>query len=144
MPIDWKSFKDLEKQPNFPQLREEEWVPFVPTFRSDDLATDIYQDKNNLYVELPLVGIKPENVEISIENGILTIEGKSEEKKETQTKDYFKKEINRGSFQRTIKLPLEVKEDQASAESDKGILKITIPKLSKVNKKGKKVPIKIK
>ncbi|OGZ37770.1 MAG: hypothetical protein A3E90_01015 [Candidatus Portnoybacteria bacterium RIFCSPHIGHO2_12_FULL_40_11] len=145
MPIQWRPFKDLDRPFNLPDMFEkDEWMPFVPTFRSEELNVDIYQDKDNLYIETPLTGVKPEEVEISIEDNVLIIEGKSEEKKEIKEKDYLRKEIRRGNFKRVIKLPVEVVEDKAEAESVSCILKITIPKTSKAVSKGKKIPIKIK
>ncbi len=147
MPIKWRQFKELERpfHPSTPDgFEEDDWVPFVPTFRPEEPAIDIYQDKNNLYVEIPLVGVKPENVEISIEDNILTVQGKIQEEKETKQKDYLRKEIRRGSFRRVIKLPAEVKEGKAVAETANNILKITIPKVAKAIPKTKRVPIKIK
>ena len=145
MPIKWKPFNDAERPFQFPELPgEEDWVPFVPHFRPEEPAIDIYQDKNNLYVEIPLIGIKSKDVKISIENNILTIEGKTEEKKELKEQDYLRKEIRRGSFRRLIKLPVPVKENQAKAESEGGILKIAIPKIIKSLSKGKQIPIKVK
>lgn len=145
MPIQWRPFKNLERPFNLPDIfEEEEWVPFVPTFRAEEPAVDVYQDKDNLYVEIPLTGIKPEDVEISIEENILNISGKSEEKKEVKEKDYLRKEIRRGGFKRVIKLPVKVQEDKAAAEIVSGLLKITIPKVAKALPKTKKIPIKIK
>jgi HSP20 family protein len=146
MPIKWRQFRELEKRPfELPDIGEEsEWVPFMPAFRPEEPAVDIYQDRNNLYVEVSLVGVKPENVEVSIEDNILTIQGKAEEKKEIKEKDYLRKEIRRGTFRRVIKLPVEVKGDKALAESAGGMLKITIPKVAKAIPKTKRVPIKIR
>jgi HSP20 family protein len=145
MPIKWRPFRELERPFQLPDVFEEdEWVPFVPTFRAEEPAVDIYQDKNNLYIEVPLAGIQPKDVEISIEDNILTIQGKTEETKEIKEKDYLRKEIRRGSFRRVIKLPVEVKGNKASAESSGGILKITIPKVAKTGPKAKRVPIKIR
>jgi len=145
MPIKWKQFGDMESPLNLPEMpTDEDWVPFVPHFRNEDPALDIYQDKSNLYIEIPLVGIKSKDVKVSIENNILTIEGKTEEKKELKEHDYLRKEIRRGSFYRSIKLPIPVKEDSAQAESIDNILKITISKIAKSTTKGKQIPIKIK
>jgi len=146
--IKWRPFRELEKP--FEDLEkffsDEEWIPFVPTFpfRAEEPAVDIYQDKDNLYVEMPLAGIKPEDVEISVEDDVLTIQGKSEEKKEIKEKDYFRKEIRRGAFKRVIKLPVEVKAEKAKAESKDGMLKITLPKVTKTLPKGTKIPVKVK
>ncbi len=145
MPIKWKQFKELERSSDFPDISEEdEWVPFVPSFRAEDPALDIYQDKNNLYVEIPLVGINPKNIEIFIDDNILTILGKKEEKKKVKEKDYLRKEIKKGAFRRVVKLPMEVKGNRATAESVGGMLKITIPKTSKAIPQSKRIPIKIK
>lgn len=148
MPINWqpfKEFKELERPDHFPgALREDGWSPFMPSLRPEEPAVDIYQDKNNLYIEVSLAGMKPENVEISIEDNILVIHGKTDEKKETKEKDYLRKEIKKGSFHRMIKLPLDVNGDKATAESFEGVLKITVPKIAKTISGAKKVPIKIK
>ena len=145
MPIKWQPFKEIERPFHLPHLpEEEEWVPFVPTFRPEEPAIDIYQDKNNLYLEIPLISVKPEDVEISIEDNILTIQGKTQEEKGAKDKDYLRKEIRKGSFRRVIKLPVEVKGDRAVAESTAGMLKITVPKVAKTISKAKRVPIKVK
>jgi len=145
MPIKWQPFKGIERPSRLPDIFEEdEWMPFIPAFRKDEPAVDIYQDKNNLYVELPLIGIKPKDVRISIENNILNVSGESQEKKEIKSKDYLRKEIRRGSFRKVVKLPIDVRSGKASAETTEGILKITIPKSSQGASKATKVPIKIK
>jgi len=145
MPIKWQPFKGIERPSRLPDIFEEdEWTPFIPAFRKDEPAVDIYQDKNNLYVELPLIGIKPKDVQISIENNILNVSGESQEKKEIKSKDYLRKEIRRGSFRKVVKLPIDVRSGKASAETTEGILKITIPKSSRGASKATKVPIKIK
>jgi HSP20 family protein len=145
--IKWQPFKDLNQHKFEPDdffAPQEEWVPFVPTFKVEEPAMDVYQDKDNFYVEMPLSGISPEKVEISVENHVLTVSGQIEEKKEEKGKQYLKKEIRRGSFQRSMRLPSEVKGDKATAESKNGILKITIPKTQKASSQAKRIPIKIK
>lgn len=152
MPIKWQPFKQPERPLDFPgapgvpgmPIPEEGWIPFLPNQRIEEPAIDIHQDKNNLYVEISLIGIKPENVEISIEDNILIIQGKSEDEKEIKKKDYLRKEIRKGSFRRVIELPVEVKGNKAVAESKGGVLRIVIPKVAKAISKTKKIPIEIK
>ena len=105
-------------------------------------AVDVWEDKNNVYVETPLPGIDPENVDISIENDVLTIEGSAEKKNEIDEKNYYRKEVRYGAFHRAIALPSSVKSDSAKAEYIKGVLKINIPKEERV--KPKKVQIEVK
>lgn len=89
---------------------------------------DVYQDKDNVYVETPLPGIKVEDVNISIENDVLTIEGTTKKETEVDEKNYFRKEVRTGSFHRAVALPAAVSGEKATAEYADGILKITVPK----------------
>lgn len=125
-------FRDFDKF-----LQEGSWdgMDFNP-------AMDIYQDKDNVIVETSLPGVNPEKVEITIENDVLTISGQAEDQKEVKRENYYRKEIYQGSFSRAVILPMRVKADEAQAQSEKGILKITIPKAEEV--KPKKIAIKVK
>ena len=91
-------------------------------------AIDMYEDKDSVIVETQLAGIDPNEVEISIENDVLSIKGESEKKSEVDDKNYYRKEIRRGSFYRSIHLPTHVLGDKAEAVAADGVLKITIPK----------------
>jgi len=112
-------------------------VPAIP--RKIKPSMDIYQTKDSVVAEAQLAGVDPKDVEVTVENNILTIKGETKKEKETKEKDYYFKEIKSGSFVRSITLPVPVKADGAKAESDEGILRITIPKAEK--KVLKKVPI---
>ena len=107
-------------------------------------AMDIYQTRDSVVVETPLAGVDPEKVIISIENDILTIEGKQEKKTEVDEKEYYRHEVRSGSFHRAVSLPAAVKGETAKAEYEDGILKITIPKVAKAKPKQIKVEIKKK
>ena len=145
MPIKWQPFQDQKKNPNMPDLFEQEdWLPFMPMMKNEHPAIDIYQDKTNLYIEVSLTGVNPKDIEVSIEDNILTLQVKKEEKKEIKEKDYLRREISKGSFRRAVKLPVEVKGNKASAEAIQGVLKITVPKVAKSGSNAKKIPIKIK
>jgi len=133
------------------------WTPFFPEF--DDMekamesmlpavrgnqygftpAIDMYEDHDNVVVETQLGGIDSNKIDISIENNILTIKGESEKKSEIDEKNYYRKEIRRGSFYRTITLPTKVDGDKATAVNEDGILKITVPKVSEVKPKTIKI-----
>lgn len=91
-------------------------------------AIDMYEDKDNVIVEAQLAGIDPDKVDISIENDILTIKGESEKKSEVDEKNYYRKEIRRGGFYRSIQLPTHVSGEKASAVAEDGVLRISVPK----------------
>jgi len=105
-------------------------------------AVNMYEEGGNIVVETPLAGTKPEDVEVSIEKGVLTIEGKSETEHEIDEKNYYRKEVRTGSFHRKVPLPAAVKEDEVNAEFENGVLRITAPKAEPG--KSKKVSVKVK
>ncbi len=105
-------------------------------------ALDVYQTKDTVVVETPLAGIDPEKVNISIENDVLTIEGKVEQKSEVDEKNYYRKEVRYGSFHRSVALPTAVDGNKAKATYEKGMLKIEIPKEERAKPKTVKVEVK--
>jgi len=116
-----ESFEDMDKMFENLMPARNDMTGYMP-------AVDVYQDKDKVYVETQLAGIDPEKVDISIENDVLTIRGESEKKSEVEDKNYYRKEIRRGSFFRSVPLPSHVIGEKASAEAVNGILKITVPK----------------
>lgn len=104
-------------------------------------AMDVYQEGDNVVVRASLPDIDPEKVSISVENDVLTVSGETEEKKEVKREDYYHKEIRRGSFSRSVVLPMKVKSDETEATYEKGVLKITLPKAEEA--KPKKIAIKV-
>lgn len=132
-------FEDMDRffSDAFPALRGfgEREHSFMP-------AVDMYEDKDNVIVEAQLAGMDPKNVDVSIENDVLTIKGKSEKKNEVDDKDYYKKEIVRGSFYRNVPMPTSVDGDNAKAEYEEGVLKISVPKVEE--KRSHKIEIEDK
>ena len=119
---------------------------FTPSIRQGQMgftpAVDMYENKENVIVETELAGVDPEKVEISIENDVLIIKGESEKKSEIEEKNYYRKEIRRGGFYRSVHLPARVIGDKASAEAIDGVLKISIPKAKEVKPKTIKIKTK--
>lgn len=92
-------------------------------------AVDIKENEGEIRVELELPGLKPEDVEITADNGMLTIRGeKHSERKEGQDSQYHMVERTYGSFMRTFQLPQGVDEDQINADFENGVLSLRIPK----------------
>src|SRR3989338_4853681 len=107
-----------------------------------DLAVDLYEEKENVIAKMTLPGINPDNLDISVEEEILRISGRREEEKETKEKDYYSKEIRRGSFSRAVTLPKKIDGTKAVAEYKDGILQITMPAVG--GAKTKAVQLKVK
>jgi HSP20 family protein len=102
-------------------------------------AVEVYQDKDKVYVETQLAVIDPDKVDISIENDVLIIKGENEKKSEVDDKNYYRKEIRRGSFYRSVPLPSHVLGEKAIAEAVNGILKISVPKAPEAKPKTIKI-----
>jgi len=99
------------------------------------LAIDVYQTKDFFVVQAPVAGIKPDDLDISVENDFLIIKGKREKAEEIQEKDYFYQECYWGSFSRKVSLPENLDSSKIKASLKKGILSVKIPKITKKSKK---------
>jgi len=110
----------------------EEWLPSV----------DISETKDSFIVKAELPGLDAKDVKVSISGDILTIRG--EKKKEEEEKDEHHHYVERysGSFQRVFQLPTAVKGDKVEAIFDKGVLKVTLPKVEEAKKKEIEVKVK--
>ena len=133
----WDPFEGMEEMfNNLPAMRNMGAMQkgFVP-------AMDVYETKDAVVVETPLAGVDPNEVEVNVENGVLTIKGQSKKEHEVDDKNYYRKEVRSGSFFRQVDLPNAVKEDGVKAEFEDGVLKISCPKASPT--KTKKIDVKI-
>ena len=97
---------------------------------------DILDHENDIEVHAALPGVKKEDLDVSVTKQAITIRScTKEEKKEEEKGKYFRREISRGEFQRTLPLPENVDGDQAKASFKDGILTVTIPKTEKSKRK---------
>jgi len=96
------------------------------------LPVDVSMSADELVVEAQLPGLKPEEVDITLENGTLTIRGETAEDRTDQKGDYLVREIRRGTISRSISLPNGLQADEASASFENGTLKLRIPKAEEV------------
>lgn len=93
-----------------------------------DLAADMYEDNGNLIVEMNIPGIEPDHIDIEVNENILRVTGSRKEMKESKDKRFYHKEIKRGSFERSMVLPMNVHGNKATAHFEHGVLKISLPK----------------
>lgn len=107
-------------------------------------SVDISETEDAYKVKVDLPGIKPEDVEINVSDDRLTIQGERKEEAETDDKETKVHRVERryGSFYRSIALPPGTKADEIAAESDNGVITISLPKGEKA--KAKRVAVKPK
>ena len=89
---------------------------------------DIYENKDNLVIEAELPGMKAEDVDISIENNVLTIQGKREFEKKDEEDNFHRVERHYGSFTRSFTLPPTVNSEDATADFKNGVLHLKLAK----------------
>ncbi len=104
------------------------------------LAVDVFQTDGEIIIQSAVAGIKPEELDISIENDVVTIRGSRGKTFEEEGTNYFYQECYWGRFSREIILPAEVDPSRAEAAMKNGILTIRIPKIEKEKKR--KIDIK--
>lgn len=112
------------------------WKPFSlfpnwdEAFAGDNLKLDLYEKGDSLVVTAALPGVKPEDVNVEEREGILTIQASSSREEESERYGWRIQERRYGSWQRSVRLPVEVKGDKAQAELKDGMLTITLPKVN--------------
>lgn len=95
------------------------------------LSVDVYQDKDNVIVKSTIAGVEPEDIDVSVDNDMITIRGRRARNKEIEEEDYFYQECYWGSFSRSIILPVEIVADKIDATIKNGILTVILPKAKK-------------
>ncbi len=117
---------------------------FSDTARTDGFSSpsiDLYDDGEDLVVKAEIPGANEKDIDVSLEDGILSIKGERKLEHEDKKDNYYKIERSYGAFSRSLRLPTEVKTDEAKASYKNGILEIRIPKEEKA--KPKKVKINV-
>jgi HSP20 family protein len=99
------------------------------------LPLDIRTTPEALLVEASLPGIKPEDVEITVENGTLTIRAEDSAERTSDEGGWLVREISRGAVMRTVTLPTGLEADKAEATFEHGVLKLRIPKAEQLKPK---------
>ncbi|MCB9798921.1 Hsp20/alpha crystallin family protein [Candidatus Nomurabacteria bacterium] len=109
------------------------------THSEGQLSVDVHETKNELIVVAPMAGALAQDLQINVNNDLLTIRGKREVPFDSALDQTHHTECYWGPFSRSIVLPVDVKGELSQAEYKNGVLVITIPKRSI----HKKIPIKI-
>ncbi len=95
---------------------------------SSGVALDMFETESDVVVKAELPGVKPDEVDVSVTDNILTIKGEHKEERESKESSYYCKELRYGSFNRSVRLPASVNSDKADATFENGVLTLTIPK----------------
>ncbi len=136
--IRWDPFREMTSVQNqFNRLvdqmwggRQESWLP----------AVDVFDNKDAVVVKAELAGMDPDDIQIEVEDNVLTVKGERRFEETVDEERYYRVERRYGSFQRSLALPQGVKPDDISASYEDGILVITVPKVEE--EKPKRIEVK--
>jgi len=101
-----------------PESASAAWMPSV----------DVSETEGDIQVKAELPGLESRDLDVNISGDLLTIKGEKKEEHETKEQSYHARERYYGSFQRSIRLPSEVKAENAEATFKNGVLNLTFPK----------------
>lgn len=93
-----------------------------------NLSLDVVETGDTFVIKAAIPGVDPKDVEISVDEDILTIRGEFNKQEETTEENYLRREIRSGSFLRQLRLPPTVEPEKAHASFENGLLKLSIPK----------------
>ena len=97
------------------------------------LSCDVFETKDDIIVKATIAGVKPEDLDISISNDLLTIRGSRHQEEEISKENYYSQECYWGAFSRSIVLPREIDQKKTEANLKNGVLTIKLPKKYKTS-----------
>lgn len=96
---------------------------------------DVIDRDTEIVVKAELPGVEKDDLDVSVTGNTVTIKGSTSHEEKQEKGDYYRCEIRRGSFSRTVPLPASVDSDKAKASFNDGILELTLPKVEKSKRK---------
>jgi HSP20 family protein len=104
------------------------------------LNIDMYQTKDNVIIKSTIAGVRPEDIDITVANDMVTVKGSRRKEETVPQDDYFYQECYWGNFSRSVIIPVDIDSEHIEADLKDGILTVIIPKAAKA--KTKKVKVK--
>ena len=142
----WDPFRELRRME---ETMDRLWRGLGPTAggpNSDvenwSIPLDVIRDGDNVVVKASLPGVKPGDINVTIEDNVLTVSGKTESSEERKEGGYLLRERRTGSFFRSVRLPNSVDSNKAATSYESGVLTITLPKMEE--KKARQLKIDVK
>jgi HSP20 family protein len=122
---------------NQSQIKDNDWLD---SGGEGQLSVDVFQTPENVIIKSTIAGVKPEEIDIAIDNDMVTIRGERKREEEINENDYFYQECYWGAFSRSVALPVEVNAEESEAILKNGVLTLILPKAHKT----KSIAVKVK
>ena len=119
-------------------------VPALGDFGKSAMSLKINVAETDKAVEVTaeIPGVDAKDIDVQLKDGVLTIKGEKKDEKDEKQKDYHLVERSYGMFERSFTVPSEVDAGKVDASFDKGVLKVTLPKLPAAQAKVQKIEVK--
>jgi HSP20 family protein len=138
---EWDPFAQLRRlQEEMMQLFDTS-IARAPLTQAMIPACDVFEDKDNIIVKTDLPGLTREEIDISIQDNVLTFRGEKKHEEQIKEENCYRLERMYGSFSRSIELPTTVDANKVSAIFKNGVLSITLPKTEEAKPKQIKVKV---
>lgn len=121
--IKWQPFKEIDRF-----FEDFASLPGWERMAAGDLAIDLYEKENTLVAEMSVPDVDPKDITVTIDDRQLHISGSRADTKEHESREYYNKEIRRGTFTRVVQLPHAVRKGDVTAKYHNGTLTVTMPK----------------
>ncbi len=123
------------------------WRNYSPRPRDEDagdwaIPLDIVRDGDEVQVRASVPGVKPDDISVTIEDGVLTITGTTASESGHEEGSYLRRERRSGSFRRTLRLPDSVDAEQAHSTYENGVVTVALPKAE--DRKARKLTLEVK
>jgi len=140
--VKWNPTRSL--MTDFDRIFDSMFTHDLPQFSSTNswmLAVDVNETETEFFLSADMPGLDKKDVSVDIHDGVITIKGERAIDNEKSTDDYRIRERQLGSFNRSFRLPDNVKEDKVAAKFKNGVLTVTLPKTKEVLPEGRQIKI---
>jgi len=127
--------EEEEEEDNYYQPEPQPQINSAPMSSQDaaitsegQLTIDVYQTDDDIVIKSTIAGVKPEDLDVHINNDMVTIRGERKQEEEIDAENFYYQECYWGQFSRSVILPVEIIADKAEATMKNGILTIRLPK----------------
>ncbi len=137
----WTGMTSLKQEMDrlFDRFFEPHWGEF-PALGEWTPSLDLSETKDALVAKLEIPGMDPKDIQVSLQENLLTIKGEKKQEKEEKDEHYHRVERSFGAFTRSVRLPVAVDGSKVNAHFKNGLLTVTLPKAP--GAKGTTIPVK--
>ena len=120
--------------PPFFHWERPSWGELTAPFEGKMPRVDIVDHDEEIVVKAELPGVDKKDLDVSVTENTVTIKGSTSQEEKEEKADYYRSEISRGTYSRTLSLPSDVAADKAKAIFKDGVLELTLPKMKKAKR----------